>query len=341
MGRLNVLFVDDETNVLNSINRTTIQEEFKSLFAVSGEKALEQFAENEIAVIVTDMRMPKMNGLDLLEKVKEISPNTVRMVLSGYAQISQVIATVNKVGVFKYITKPWNNEEEFLPAIHEALKYYNLIKENELFKIQIEEKNKLYKKILDTNNNLIKNSQKDINYIKVVTKILVDLKNNMYNTLKDDCSRQKNINELIDKIYFEYLETIPSIIENFGLNSFKSKFDELKNNNVTIIYDNLDIDNINYFGNKRMLELIFDKVLEVITWEAKKEEILLNLKNNDILKINFFVRNKNNFQKIIDSMEAKLMINLLDGLGKVFGGKVIVFPEKFLITINTGLKITD
>ncbi len=341
MGRFNVLFVDDETNVLNSINRITIQEEFKSLFATSGEKALEQFEENEIAVIVTDMRMPKMNGLDLLEKVKEISPNTVRMVLSGYAQISQVIATVNKVGVFKYITKPWNTEEEFLPAIHEALKYYNLIRENELFKIQIEEKNKLYKKILDSNNNLIKNSQKDINYIKVVTKILFDLKNNMYNTLKDDCSRQKNINESIDKIYFEYLETIPSIIEHFGLNSFKSKFDELKNNNVTIIYDNLNIDNISYFGNKQILELIFDKVLEVITLEAKKEEILLNFKNNDILKINFFVRNKNNFQKIIDSMEAKLIINLLDGLGKIFGGKVTIFPEKFLITINTGLKITD
>lgn len=341
MGRFNVLFVDDETNVLNSINRITIQEEFKSLFATSGEKALEQFEENEIAVIVTDMRMPKMNGLDLLEKVKEISPNTVRMVLSGYAQISQVIATVNKVGVFKYITKPWNTEEEFLPAINEALKYYNLIRENELFKIQIEEKNKLYKKILDSNNNLIKNSQKDINYIKVVTKILFDLKNNMYNTLKDDCSRQKNINESIDKIYFEYLETIPSIIEHFGLNSFKSKFDELKNSNVTIIYDNLNIDNISYLGNKQILELIFDKVLEVITLEAKKEEILLNFKNNDILKINFFVRNKNNFQKIIDSMEAKLMINLLDGLGKIFGGKVTIFPEKFLITINTGLKMTD
>ncbi|NRX27088.1 YesN/AraC family two-component response regulator [Clostridium beijerinckii] len=100
MDRFNVLFVDDETNILNSINRITIQEDFKSLFAGSGEKALEQFQENEIAVIVTDMRMPKMNGLELLEKVKGISPNTVRIVLSGYAQISQVIVTVNKVGVF-------------------------------------------------------------------------------------------------------------------------------------------------------------------------------------------------------------------------------------------------
>ncbi len=136
MDRFNVLFVDDETNILNSINRITIQEDFKSLFAGSGEKALEQFQENEIAVIVTDMRMPKMNGLELLEKVKEISPNTVRMVLSGYAQISQVIATVNKVGVFKYITKPWNNEEEFLPAIREALKYYNLVKEMRYLKFK-------------------------------------------------------------------------------------------------------------------------------------------------------------------------------------------------------------
>ena len=116
MNKLNVLFVDDEINVLNSIKRATIEEDFKSLFAVSGEKALEQFKENEIAVIVTDMRMPNMNGLELLENIKEIYPDTVRMVLSGYSQMSQVIATVNKVGVFKYITKPWSNEDDFIPT---------------------------------------------------------------------------------------------------------------------------------------------------------------------------------------------------------------------------------
>ena len=343
MSKFNVLFVDDENNILNSINRITIQEDFKSIFAMSGEKALQEFKENEIAVIVTDMRMPQMNGLELLEKVKEISPNTIRMVLSGYAQISQVIATVNKVGVFKYITKPWNNAEEFLPAIREALRYYNLVKENESFKIQIEEQNKLYKKILDKNNNLVKSSQKDINSIKVVTKIIFDLKNGMYSDLNgEDCSLQKNINELLDKMYFKYLETIPSIIETFNLNSFHDKFEMLKEKNLNIIYDNEKTPSINYLGNKRVFEMIFNTVLEVITWDSIEKEILLNFMiNNDILNVNFFIRNKNNFQKTINRMDAKLIYNLLDGLSKLFGGKINVVSDKFLININTGLKILD
>jgi two-component system response regulator HupR/HoxA len=337
MNRLNVLFVDDEINVLNAIKRATIEEDYKPLFAVSGEKALEQFKENEIAVIVTDMRMPNMNGLELLENVKEISPDTVRMVLSGYAQISQVIATVNKVGVFKYITKPWSNEEDFIPAINEALRYYNLIRENELFKIQIIEKSKLYENMFNKNNNLVRNTLKDINYIKVVAKIIFDLKNNMDNTLKYESFKQKHINELIDKIYFQYLETIPSNIESFNLDSFKTKFDELKNKNLTIIYDNQN-HNISYLGNRRLLDLIFNNVMQIITRDSKIEDLLLNVKNIEILKFNIFIRNKDSFQNINNNMESKLIINLLDGLGKIFGGKVTIVPEKYLITIDTGLK---
>jgi YesN/AraC family two-component response regulator len=341
MKKIKVLFVDDELNVLNAIKRITLLEDFESLFSMSGEKALEEFENNEIAVIVTDMRMPKMNGLDLLEKVKEISPNTVRMVLSGYAQMSQVIATVNKVGVFKYITKPWNNEEEFLPAIHEAIKYYNLVDENEAFKIQLLEKNKLYQKILNMNNDLIKNSQKDISYIKAMTKVIFDIKNNMYELLKDECPRQKTLSEQIDKVYFQYLETVPSVIEVFNLNAFKDGFDELKKNNVAVVFDDQNVVNINYLGNRRVLELIFSKVLEVITWKAKKEELILNIKNIDTLKLNLFVKNKDAFNSIINDKESMLILNFLDAMGKIFGGKVTVVPEKFVIIINTALKIMD
>ena len=180
MNNNKVLFVDDEVNILNSIRRVTIGEKFETLIATNGEKALEIFNENEISIIVTDMRMPKMNGLELLEKVKEISPNTIRMVLSGYAQIPQVIATVNKVGVFKYITKPWNTEEEFLPAIYEALHYYNIQRENDIFKSELEDKNKLYKKMLEYNNTIVKNSQSDVDSIKIITKKYVNLKNNLF-----------------------------------------------------------------------------------------------------------------------------------------------------------------
>jgi hypothetical protein len=90
-----------------------------------------------------------------------------------------------------------------------------------------------------------------------------------------------------------------------------------------------------------VFELIFNNVLEVITWDSKEEELLLNFMHNTTLNINFFIRNKNNFLKTISKPEAKLILNFLDGLSKIFGGKITIVPDKFLININTGLKIAD
>jgi DNA-binding NtrC family response regulator len=137
-----VLFVDDEENILNSIKRGVLFEDFEPIFVLSGEEAIEVIENNDISVIVSDMKMPTMNGLDLLKKVKEISPDTIRIVLSGYNEIAQVLATINNLGVFKYISKPWNDDTDFLPAIREAIVYYNLKTENANMKKQLEELNK-------------------------------------------------------------------------------------------------------------------------------------------------------------------------------------------------------
>ena len=84
--KYSVLFVDDEVNILNAIKREMIDENFKMFFANSAKEALKIIDENQISVIVTDMRMPEMNGLELLKIVEEKSPMTVKMVLSGYTQ---------------------------------------------------------------------------------------------------------------------------------------------------------------------------------------------------------------------------------------------------------------
>lgn len=148
MDKSKVLFVDDEPKILSSIRRGIIGEKYVGLYANSGKEAIEIMENEEIAVLVTDMRMPEMNGLELLQLVKEKYPNTLRIVLSGYAQISQVLATVNKVGVFKYIAKPWDLEDDFLVGIRQAVDYYNLQKINKELKIALEKKNILYKNML-------------------------------------------------------------------------------------------------------------------------------------------------------------------------------------------------
>ena len=125
MEKRTVLFVDDEEKVLKSLRRGLIDEPYNSLFAIGGKEALEILKKEEVHVLVTDMRMPEMGGLELLKIVKKDYPNIVRIVLSGYTQVSTLLTAINQGEIFKYITKPWKLEDEFRPAIREAVEYYN------------------------------------------------------------------------------------------------------------------------------------------------------------------------------------------------------------------------
>jgi CheY-like chemotaxis protein len=143
-----VLFVDDELNILSSLKRGLKDEEYTCSFASSAKEALKIMEKKTIAVIVTDMRMPEMSGLSLLKEIKEKWPQTVRVVLSGYTQLSQMLTTINQAYVYKFIAKPWKMDEEFIYVIRDALNYYKLIKENEENKVALENKNRAYQNIL-------------------------------------------------------------------------------------------------------------------------------------------------------------------------------------------------
>lgn len=119
-----VLFVDDEDQILKSLKRGLLDEPYGKIFAISGKEALEILEEKQVQVIVTDMRMPEMNGLELLKIVKEKYPDIIRMVLSGYTQITTLLTAINQGEIYKYITKPWKLEEEFKPVVQEALEQY-------------------------------------------------------------------------------------------------------------------------------------------------------------------------------------------------------------------------
>lgn len=120
-----VLFVDDESRVLTSLQRSLLDEPYEKLFAENGLRALETLEANEVHVLVTDMRMPGMSGLELLRKVKEKYPRIVRLVLSGFSQMTTVMAAINEGEIYQYLTKPWRLEEDFKPAIREALEFYD------------------------------------------------------------------------------------------------------------------------------------------------------------------------------------------------------------------------
>jgi two-component system response regulator HupR/HoxA len=125
MEEKTVLFVDDEEKVLTSLKRGLLDEPYKTLFASSGKEALETLKRKQVHVIVTDMRMPEMGGLELLRTVKKEYPHIIRMVLSGYTQVSTLLTAINQGEIFRFITKPWKLEEEFKPAVREAVEYYD------------------------------------------------------------------------------------------------------------------------------------------------------------------------------------------------------------------------
>ncbi len=124
MEKRTVLFVDDEEKILKSLKRGLLDEPYNTLFATSGKEAIEILQREEVHIIVTDMRMPEMSGLELLRIVKKDYPHIVRMVLSGYTQVTTLLTAINQGEIFKFITKPWQLEEEFKPAIREAVEYY-------------------------------------------------------------------------------------------------------------------------------------------------------------------------------------------------------------------------
>lgn len=105
---INVLFVDDEPAITRSLS-SLFMKEAKVFTANSGADALELLRKERLHVLVSDQRMPKMTGVEVLRQALEISPCTTRILLTGYADLEAVVASVNEGEVYKYISKPWNS----------------------------------------------------------------------------------------------------------------------------------------------------------------------------------------------------------------------------------------
>ena len=159
--RATVLFVDDEENILNSLRRGLIDEDYDCLFAVSGQQALDLLEKTPVTVIVSDMRMPGMDGLTLLKEVRVKYPKTVRIVLSGYAQLQQIITTLNQADLFKFILKPWKLESEFKGVIKQALEYSRLQEERDEFEETLKKRNQAYQGMLKKFDTIMTDARKE------------------------------------------------------------------------------------------------------------------------------------------------------------------------------------
>jgi signal transduction histidine kinase len=107
---INVLYIDDEDNNLKSF-RATLRKDFKIFTAIDGEEGLRIAQEEEIHVVIADQRMPGMTGTEFFERMVQINPDPIRILLTGYSDIASVIDAINKGEVYRFIDKPWNIEQ--------------------------------------------------------------------------------------------------------------------------------------------------------------------------------------------------------------------------------------
>lgn len=155
-----ILLVDDEPANLRILERL-FRAEYNVVTAKSGGEALELLGQHDIALIVSDQRMPVMTGIDFLKKAAEMRPHTVRIILTGYTDVNALVEAINSGVVYKYATKPWVNED-LRQTVKRALQHYETIKAQHQFQLQNERLERRLQTTLD-------------NFVKIITSLL-DLK---------------------------------------------------------------------------------------------------------------------------------------------------------------------
>lgn len=135
-----ILVVDDEVFILSALNRLLRNRGFEVLTADSGKAGLAILERETIDVVISDMRMPEMTGAEFLEQTFSRWPNVKRILLTGYADVSSTIAAVNKGKIWRYIAKPWDDEDLIL-TVQQAAAHRNLMSENARLLTLIQDQN--------------------------------------------------------------------------------------------------------------------------------------------------------------------------------------------------------
>lgn len=124
-----ILCVDDEPSILSALKRVFRPHGYEVLTAGSGAEGLALLAQNPVDLVISDMRMPQMDGAQFLEQVFAYWPQTQRILLTGYADANATVAAINLGHIWRYVAKPWN-DAELVAAVQQALAHSRLAREN-------------------------------------------------------------------------------------------------------------------------------------------------------------------------------------------------------------------
>jgi response regulator RpfG family c-di-GMP phosphodiesterase len=207
-----VLIVDDEEQVGKALGRLMKQIGAQYVYMNSGPAGLERIksASTPFSLIISDQRMPGMEGAEFLEKAKKITPNTIRFLLTGYADVDAVTQAVNKGSIHRYISKPWNNDA-FSEIVKAGLEQYQLIIENDrLFALAKAQNTKLFNLNTDLKKNSVAHQQAIIQRDKEIKQLKKRLEAGFESrNYIDEIETLLNENNLLEK---EQLNTLYAAI---------------------------------------------------------------------------------------------------------------------------------
>ncbi len=148
-----IIIVDDEEIVLSSLSSfLNLETEYTIKTFTSAKEAIGFISENEIDLVISDYLMPEMDGISFLSRVRDISPEVPRIILTGYADKENAIKAINEVGLFQYIEKPWDNDD-LLIIIRNGLERQKLMKK---LKTKISEINEAYSELQNIQQEIVK-----------------------------------------------------------------------------------------------------------------------------------------------------------------------------------------
>jgi len=183
MKKETLLIVDDQPEILNALERL-LKADYQILLAANGADGLHLLKKEHVALILADQRMPVMTGVEFLKHSIEIQPDTVRILITAYADLQASIAAVNQGQIYYYISKPWE-PEELLLIIRRAIERFRLQKENQELTRQLiaankklEQENITLKQTIEKNyhfDNIIGNSPKMLQVFKLASKVVESL----------------------------------------------------------------------------------------------------------------------------------------------------------------------
>ena len=301
-----LLIIDDEEEMLNSLRRL-FRKEYEVFIAKSADEGYKIMLENEIHVILSDQRMPGLSGSEFFDKIKRIFPDSVRLILTGYADLDAVIEAVNRGNIFRYITKPWN-PLELKTIIKEAFERHWLVIDNTQLLKDLKTANEvLEEKVLERTKDLNEKNRMMNHFlgmaahdlrnplanISMVTDLLMEDKDNLSEKNYNFLNHISELSSFMINLISDMLDV--SVIENgtINLNLLEHDFKEQAEyviNLYKFIADKKNI-KINLVAEKGKYFCIYDKekigqvmsnfISNAVKYSPGKSEIIVDIKQNE------------------------------------------------------------